>query len=118
MKACSLYPALVAVPVVSHSFVPLPMSTFLLMAAGCSPFPPLWPGSSTMTLPRSDTACPAAGPSCARSAPPGAVGLEVGGWAPCACPSPGEPPHAVSAPRQSARAAAEPRRWIRMDLSP
>jgi hypothetical protein len=41
----------VAVPVVSHAFMPLPMSTSRLISAAWAQFCPLWPGSMTTVRP-------------------------------------------------------------------
>src|SRR5690606_10821596 len=51
VKACSVNPPAVVVPVVSQALRPFPTKTCLLICSGWSAFPPLCPGSSTITLP-------------------------------------------------------------------
>src|SRR5690349_8967823 len=52
VNSCSVYPALVEVPVVLHGLVwPRPAGTCLLISAGCAALPPLCPGSITTTFP-------------------------------------------------------------------
>src|SRR5690606_28190454 len=113
VKACSGYPSLVEVPVVSHALVPLPIRTFLLISAGWSALPPLCPGSMTITLPASAGASSfffpaAAGDLSSGAGPSGAGAPARGGFTgPSAAPgAPAEPPHAVSAPRHNAMPAA------------
>src|SRR5690606_8711854 len=121
VKACSGYPSLVEVPVVSHALVPLPIRTFLLISAGWSALPPLCPGSMTITLPASAGASSfffpaAAGDLSSGAGPSGAGAPARGGFTgPSAAPgAPEEPPHAVSAPRHNAMPAATgPPRRIR-----
>ena len=52
VNPCSVYPALVSVPVVLQGLVsPNPASTSALMMPGLAPLAPLCPGSMTTTLP-------------------------------------------------------------------
>src|SRR5215470_14488786 len=60
VNAASWYPLLVWVPVVSHSLVPVPIGTCLLISSGWAKLPSLWPGSMAITLP--DTEARFSGP--------------------------------------------------------
>src|SRR5262245_5119081 len=52
VKACSVSPALVDVPVVLQGFIrPRPSGTCALICAACEALPPLCPGSRTTTRP-------------------------------------------------------------------
>src|SRR5215469_2917969 len=53
VKAASVYPASVSVPVVSHGFISVITLTSWLMTAGCAQLSPLCPGSITTTWPAS-----------------------------------------------------------------
>src|SRR5437763_4540664 len=78
VNAASGYPLLVEVPVVSHSLVPVPIGTCLLMISGWAALPPLCPGSTRIVRPA--TALRSSGPvTGAGAADPGAEGAAAGG---------------------------------------
>src|SRR4051812_9451351 len=80
VKADSVYPDGVCVPVVSHALRPAPMSTSRLTTSGCRPLPPSCPGSRTTTAPASPrlAVTAASGLALGAACPDGDAGADVG----------------------------------------